>query len=940
MTTTTPNMNLVLPDVSLTTGPQWATLLNQALTAIDSHNHTTGEGQKITPSGINISSDLSFGLNNAIGLRTLRLNNYSSFTGTVNDKGCFYVLNNELYYVDGVGNTVQVTSNGAVNISGSITSLSIKDSALFLQYFGDTSRQFRFNASQIPAATTRIFSLPDPGSDDTLVSLVSTQTITNKTMGGTNTLTGVKLASLTPDGSHTVTMPAVTDTLAGLTATQTITNKILTGNTAANLSPDGVNVLTLPSRTDTLATLGATQTLTATTLAGGAVSDRITFTNAAAPATPSAGKSSVYVNSTDNQLHLLNSAGTDMAIGASSSSGKNYLQAYYGFSLNPVTNAVVNLTSAGNRTTNTGYWGTSAASAATTMTYNTGSPLRAPGDLQITFPAAAANSFVESSMFTLDLSDAQSNTQFISFDMNASTAGWTSGDVTVAVKMYNSSGTYLSTIIPSITNIPSGYYRFKAPFSPTTTAGNQYSIVFLNITTSARTLDVQNVLVGPQQVIEANSIGNWISYTPTFGAGFGTPSAITFAYRRVGDSLQVQGNFTCGTVAASASTISLPSSLAVDSTKIPAKSGSTLVQVGTWRRDNTTIANSMGSILADSTSTSLLYFGNSVTGASPLQTANGSTLASTGEIQSVSFQVPIANWSAGITLASSSNPIEYVYNTTTSDAADTTSFGSGANGGLVPSALTAARLKRVRFSAAIQPTDRIQVEVRAGTTGVWMPVNATDSGFIASPLQYQNAVTYGVGYQSTFINNTDLDICFGQYKYPSGATFASAGAAWAGANYYRVAKYSSIGAAEIAPATQTSSGTISRECGWTAYTPIIGAGFGTATSIYAYYKVVGDSLFLRFGFTTGTVAASSATVSLPSSFSLNTTKCPTGTSIAGVGASGGTTATVYTALLNSASVGTLNFGAQSAAFSGLTAQLGNVIFVSSTGYGWTAEIPI
>lgn len=259
--TTTPNMLLVLPSVSATAGPQWATMLNTEAALIDAHDHSTGKGVQITPSGINISGDLTFNSNNAIALRTTRYTNFSSFTPVTADKGVFYVLNNELYFIDGVGNTIQVTSGGALDVSASITTLTIKDSSFYLQYFGDITRQFRFDASAIPTSTTRILSVPDSGGNDTFVTQAATQALTNKTIGAGNVLSGATAATLV-SGAGTLTLPAVTDTLVTLAATQTLTNKILTGNTAASLSPDGVTTFTFPAVTDTAVALAASQILT------------------------------------------------------------------------------------------------------------------------------------------------------------------------------------------------------------------------------------------------------------------------------------------------------------------------------------------------------------------------------------------------------------------------------------------------------------------------------------------------------------------------------------------------------------------------------------------------------------------------------------------------------------------------------------------------------
>ena len=48
----------------------------------------------------------------------------------------------------------------------------------------------------------------------------------------------------------------------------------------------------------------------------------------------------------------------------------------------------------------------------------------------------------------------------------------------------------------------------------------------------------------------------WVAYTPTF-TGFGTPTSVNFYSRRIGDSLEVQGYFTAGTVTATAAAITI-----------------------------------------------------------------------------------------------------------------------------------------------------------------------------------------------------------------------------------------------------------------------------------------------------------------------------------------------------------------------------------------------
>ena len=143
-----------------------------------------------------------------------------------------------------------------------------------------------------------------------------------------------------------------------------------------------------------------------------------------------------------------------------------------------------------------------------------------------------------------------------------------------------------------------------------------------------------------------------------------------------------------------------------------------------------------------------------------------------------------------------SEQVEYASNSDTSDAADTTHFVNSPNGSTTPGALTAGRKKRVQFSRAIQPSDFIVLEYRATATSEWLPVQCVDTTTAISPLHVQNTTSYGFGLASAFVSATQLDVFFAPYMYSGGATYASAGTAWATtAGYWRVKKVSSPGLA-------------------------------------------------------------------------------------------------------------------------------------------------
>lgn len=162
--------------------------------------------------------------------------------------------------------------------------MTIKVLNFTLQDGSDTTKQVQFNAASIATGTTRTITVPDVSG--TLLLLAATQSPTNKTFDSTSTMTGVRMASFTPDGSHTLTAPGVTDTLVALAAAQSPTNKtfdntnILTIKVlnftlqdgsdttkqarfiASGISTGTIRSFTFPDASDTLAVIATQQTFT------------------------------------------------------------------------------------------------------------------------------------------------------------------------------------------------------------------------------------------------------------------------------------------------------------------------------------------------------------------------------------------------------------------------------------------------------------------------------------------------------------------------------------------------------------------------------------------------------------------------------------------------------------------------------------------------------
>lgn len=205
-----PNMGLVIPGIGTEYSPTWATDINGDLTAIGSHNHSSGQGVQITPSGLSINSDLPFLNNNAIALRSVRFNPQSVVLSLPTDVGCLYVVNNELYYNDVTGgNNVQLTLNGMVNATSSGISS------------GTASAAFAASVLVVKSSSTSGANV-----------LMQSAVLTNSD-NLTNQLT---LQAPTLTGSITETLPAI----PGVTG---IMRMDASGNMSATLLPDNSTII-------------------------------------------------------------------------------------------------------------------------------------------------------------------------------------------------------------------------------------------------------------------------------------------------------------------------------------------------------------------------------------------------------------------------------------------------------------------------------------------------------------------------------------------------------------------------------------------------------------------------------------------------------------------------------------------------------------------------
>jgi len=112
-------MNLIESTIGVDSGLSWEQNLNSSLTLIDAHDHSPGKGVPINSSSLNLTSDLALNGNNLTLVRSLRFNPQSSLLSGPADLGCLYESGVDLWYNDGNGNQVKITSAGSVNATSS-----------------------------------------------------------------------------------------------------------------------------------------------------------------------------------------------------------------------------------------------------------------------------------------------------------------------------------------------------------------------------------------------------------------------------------------------------------------------------------------------------------------------------------------------------------------------------------------------------------------------------------------------------------------------------------------------------------------------------------------------------------------------------------------------------------------------------------------------------
>jgi hypothetical protein len=141
------------------------------------------------------------------------------------------------------------------------------------------------------------------------------------------------------------------------------------------------------------------------------------------------------------------------------------------------------------------------------------------------------------------------------------------------------------------------------------------------------------------QVVNRTWSTIWTAYSPTT-AGYGTPSAADFVWRRSGvDSIDIRGRIVPGTPTAVQATISIPTG-SIDSTKCP-----TMQVAGRVQRNSASATFFGGGVALISGTNTALQFSAEYSTADATTPQNASTLYGAGDVLLINaYGIPITTW--------------------------------------------------------------------------------------------------------------------------------------------------------------------------------------------------------------------------------------------------------------------------------------------------------
>jgi hypothetical protein len=388
---------------------------------------------------------------------------------------------------------------------------------------------------------------------------------------------------------------------------------------------------------------------------------------------------------------------------------------------------------------NTGSWGSQ--SMIPTFTVNGKGLVTAAGNTTITAPAGSlTGSTLASNVTGSSLTSVGT----------ISSGTWNGSDITVP---------YGGTGLPALT-------AYSLLAGGTTSTSSVQQIAAGATTGQVLTYQGPSALPAWQSISAIGISTDWTAYTPTL-SGWGTVSSQSFVWRRVGDSLQVQGYWVNGTVAATLATIPLPvvngSQLNIDTTKITNSNTTSNPGTSVGLLHQAEANGDLAVVTATGTSTSQVYVGNTANSSNLLTPQNGNGNSTSSAASSIWFTVPIVGWSSN-TIGASQGAVYANYHMSTNTATnsgvqinfDTKDQDSGcATGTCLVTAAAAGTSGTWKFTASVQGSHHVMACSYTSSTGYDMV------------LYYNGAAYKGLSYVATggdyYCGGTDINLIPGDY---------------------------------------------------------------------------------------------------------------------------------------------------------------------------------
>jgi hypothetical protein len=501
-----------------------------------------------------------------------------------------------------------------------------------------------------------------------------------------------------------------------------------------------------------------------------------------------------------------------------------------------------------------------------TWTRNTSSPIRGNADFAFAKDAANRQGQGVAFAFTLATTDRSKKCQ-ITFDYDTSTANYSAGDL----RVYIYDVTNATLVTPQAVSIPKGVNTFQTTFDSTTSTSYRLILHVATTNAAAYTVDFDNFVVNAGEVVQGAAVGTWeetTSYTvtasttnPTYGAG-------ATQYRRTdreGRFAIVRWEFqqaNAGTAGTGTYRLPLPTGLTIDfAYLLRVANVSAAGVVGQGRIDNGT--NYLAQVIAD---TSLSNSLNVVLFNDTTAYTNWSGLAVTFASNPLRFsfeaRIPIAEWAGNGTVnLGAGAQVEYAADDGSSDV-------FGPNGALVPNlaASTGQTNRNFSFNYPQQATQDLVVQINYAGLG-WS--SAADLWPFSSGNNGSASNSYGV--RGFWTSATNFRVVFGNRGTEVSASNVDNGVtSWAtefaAGTRFRVAKANPSSPVGYGQVNSNEFGLMPPQTAQTSLTVTCAqSGYSTVRAVGIAYRDQAGVWRLRFNitatFSSATVTSVTMTVS-------------------------------------------------------------------------------